>query len=172
MIIYFNGKFLTQATTGVQRYARGLISGLDAVLVNENNLPQNDYILLCPSGAPKLNLRKIKQVWVGDRFPFVKGALWEQIILPWASRKGLLLNFSGSAPLFGRHQIISIHDAALYIYPYAYSKLFVFWYLSLFKKLSRRTSAVITVSKNSACELQRFLPGVNFSVIYIFSFIK
>lgn len=166
MKIYFNGKFLTQATTGVQRYARGLISGLDAVLASAKNLPRHDYILLCPLGAPKLNLLVIKQVWIGGGLPFLKGALWEQIVLPWASRKGLLLNFSGSAPLFGRRQIISIHDAALYLYPSAYSKLFVFWYLGLFKKLSRQSFAVITVSKNSAYELQKFLPRVNFTVIY------
>lgn len=159
--LYINGKFLVQRTTGVQRFARGLVTALDELLKTRLDLAAP--VLLLPPGARRLPLYRIKQYECGiSSTPL---ALWEQSSLPWAARNGALLCLTGSAPLLGRLCIPTIHDAAIYFYPKAYTWKFVFWYSLLFRVVSASAPITFTVSFNSARELEQFLPNGKFRVI-------
>jgi glycosyltransferase involved in cell wall biosynthesis len=81
-------------------------------------------------------------------------------------RDGRLLCFSGSAPLLVRRCIMTIHDAAIYLQPQAYSRKFVAWYRLLFSRISRSAPLVLTVSNSAARDLGSFLPGSKFRLVY------
>jgi glycosyltransferase involved in cell wall biosynthesis len=160
--IYINGKFLCQRMTGVQRFANGVIKALDR---NLQNLPCGSTfeLLLPPSAEPIDCLKVITQRHVG---PFnMPLSAWEQIVLPVHSLDGVLICLSGSAPLFVRNSISTIHDAAVFKHPYAYSRAFVCWYRLLFKYYARRSRLVFTVSKSSAQDLAEYISQINFRVI-------
>ncbi len=159
--LFINGKFLVQRTTGVQRFARGLLTALDDLLRDRSDLAAP--VLLMPPGAPKLVLHRIEQHECGSRL--IPLTLWEQSSLPWAARHGTLLCLSGSAPILGGVRIPTIHDAAIYLYPKAYSWKFLSWYRLLFQVVSASAPITFTVSDNSARELERCLPAKEFRVI-------
>jgi hypothetical protein len=77
--IYINGKFLSQRTTGVQRFAYGIVKALDRSL---QLLPSaNKFILLLPPDAlPIVGLQVIQQRNVGLLFKSLTA--WEQFELP------------------------------------------------------------------------------------------
>ncbi|MFZ6849897.1 glycosyltransferase family 4 protein [Undibacterium sp. RuRC25W] len=159
--IYLNGKFLKQRTTGVQRFASGILFALDKSL---SEVPsKTKLVLLTPHGVPFLELKNIEQRRCGGRR--ISLFLWEQVVLPFCSRDGLLINLSGSAPLFGGACLQTIHDAAIYDHYRAYSRLFVAWYRLLFYVVSLRAKLRMTVSYFSARELNLRIPGVKFKVL-------
>lgn len=160
--LYINGKFLAQRTTGVQRFARGIVAALDAELTR--NPSDTPVVLLKPHDAESLSLRSIEERVCGARIG--SPTLWEQTALPQAARNGALLCLAGSAPLFGGLRLPTIHDAAVYLYPQAYSKRFVAWYRLLFKRITAATPLAFTVSANAARELEQQLPGRHFRVVY------
>lgn len=159
--IYINGKFLGQRTTGVQRFARGLLTALDELLVLNPEVPAPT--LLTPPDVEVLQLQRIKQRACG-RYR-IKLTLWEQTVLPWMARDSVLLCLTGSTPLFGGVRIPTIHDAAVYLYPSAYSLVFRMWYRFVFNIVSTASPIVFTVSSSAAKELAQFLPDRNFKVI-------
>lgn len=162
-MLYINGKFLAQRTTGVQRFALGLLQALDKSLAARGG--GRSVILLTPPGVPRLTgLTAIEQRFCGR--PNRPLTWWEQFELPLACKDGRLLCFAGSAPLLVRRCIPTIHDAAVYLYPKAYSRKFVMWYKLLFGWISRRAPLVLTVSKNSARNLAGSLPGAEFRIVY------
>lgn len=152
--IYINGRFLTQAITGVQRYALELVRAMDAQLASESESGQSvRFELLAPAGElvheptlSKICLRRIGRL---------SGQLWEQLELPIHSRGGLLFSPCNSTPLLKRRRVVTLHDAAVFTYPDAYSKAFSVWYRYLFKQICRSQAQVITVSEFSRSELIR-----------------
>lgn len=72
--------------------------------------------------------------------------LWEQAALPWAARRGLLVNLAGAAPWFASRQVCLLHDAAVFDRPEAYTRPFVAWYRRLFRHLARSSAELLTVS--------------------------
>lgn len=159
--LYINGKFLVQRTTGVQRFARGLVSALDELLASQPELPAP--ILLTPPGADFLPLRKIEQRICGSSN--MPATLWEQSSLPWAARRGTLLCLAGSAPLLGGARIPTIHDAAVFLHPQAYSRRFVAWYRLLFRVVTAGAPVSFSVSDHAANELEQKLSGRKFRVV-------
>ena len=159
--LYINGKFLLQRMTGVQRFAHRLIMALDNDLLLRPAATR--VVLLKPEGAPSLPLQVIEQKTCG--YKLGSTTLWEQIALPMASRDGPLLCLSGSAPMLGGTRIPTIHDAAVYLYPHAYSWRFVAWYRMLFRVITRAAPLQLTVSARSANELAQQLTGREFKVI-------
>jgi glycosyltransferase involved in cell wall biosynthesis len=146
MTVYINGKFLAQRATGVQRSAREWVLALDALLAKGPQAP-GAWVLLHPPGAVAPALRTICARATGpSAWPL---HAWEQFSLPWAARGGLLLNLAGSAPWFARAQVVTLHDAAVFDVPQAYTLAFRSWYCVLFRHLSRSTRAVLTVSEFS-----------------------
>lgn len=160
--IYVNGKFTRQPTTGVQRVAEQLLRALDALAPRAD---EPRWVLLHPPGGGLGGLRRIEQRAIGS----AKAPLhaWEQAWLPRASRGGMLLNLSGSAPFFGRRTAAMLHDAAVFDHPEAYSRAFVAWYRRLFARLGRRAERLFTVSAFSRSRLATCLdvPESRFEVL-------
>lgn len=161
-MIYINGKFIAQRTTGVQRFAMGVVRALDRSL---QAVPcgRNIELLLPPETDPIPGLRLINQRTIGRAGRSLH--LWEQIDLPMKARDGTLVCLSGSAPYFARDCLPTFHDAAVYLYPQAYSRLFVAWYRLLFEHRAKRSRFVITVSESSAHDLSSHLPSTLFRVV-------
>lgn len=141
--VFVNGKFCAQRTTGVQRYARHLLMALDASLAARPD--GRCWTLLVPSGtqAPVLQSIQVRILrWSGP------GGLhgWEQVALPWASRRGHLLCLAGSAPAAAARLGSVLHDAAVFDHPQAYSAPFRCWYRWLFRRLARRADPLMTIS--------------------------
>ena len=147
--LYINGKFTAQRTTGVQRVAEHLVRALDAI-----DGAEAFTLLLPPQGRP-LGLRRIDERVVGrHRWPL---HAWEQLVLPFVARRGLLLNLAGAAPAFAARQACMFHDAAVFDAPQAYTRLFAIWYRWLFRRLATRAERLFTVSEFSKQRLARAL---------------
>jgi glycosyltransferase involved in cell wall biosynthesis len=146
--LYINGKFLTQRMTGVQRFAENLVLALDRVAPAEWLAR---CVLLVPAGARVPALRRLRVRRAGPAA--LRGHAWEQLCLPWAARDGRLLSLAGSAPWLGRRAVATVHDAAVFDHPEAYTPLFVAWYRQLFHRLARSAAGLLTVSRFSQSRL-------------------
>lgn len=161
-MLFFNGKFLSQRTTGVQRFARGVITALDRSL-QATPCSQEVELLLPHAATPIDGLHVIRQRVVGP--PRRSLTAWEQLDLPRHARGGTLLCLSGSAPLLVSNCVPTIHDAAIYFYPNAYSRAFVAWYRLLFSFRAKCSPLVLTVSDSSACDLAPHLPSTAYRIV-------
>lgn len=150
--IFINGKFFGQRVTGVQRFARETVAALD-LLIEEPQFARykGRFTVLLPTltEAQKPRLQNISIVNVDGR----ASHMWEQFKLPVASRGGLLLNLSGSAPILNPGQICTLHDAAVFDFSSAYSRGFRLWYQNAFKIHARLASRILTVSEFSKSRL-------------------
>lgn len=148
--IYINGRFLTQKITGVQRYALEMVKEIDREINYNKNY---EFIILVPPNIKQtISFNNIKIKIVGH----LKGHLWEQIELPFYSRKGLLLNFCGCAPIIRKNQIVTLHDAAFCAIPESFSFKFRIWYRIMFYILGHRVKKILTVSNFSRKELNKY----------------
>jgi len=147
--IYINGRFYSQDITGVQRYSRELLRALDGILAAPE-YAQIQVVCLVPRDAaeiPKFTHIEIRPVGK------LHGNLWEQIELPVYARGGVLFSPANIGPAFFCNQVLTIHDASVYVFPEAYSWLFRLKYKTLFRVYARRASWVITDSNFSKSEL-------------------
>jgi glycosyltransferase involved in cell wall biosynthesis len=142
-----NGKWLTQETTGTQRYACELTRHLLPLLPDRP-------VLHVPSGAvvpdwllPQVQLRRSR----------MRGTAFEQLALPWAARRDLLLSLGGAAPVLARRQVATMHDATMFRLPHTYSRTFATWYRFMYRTVARRAQRVLTVSEFSRRELIEIL---------------
>ena len=126
MHFFINGRFLSQRVTGVQRYAREVVRGLDQLLINQTLDPgQVSIEVLVPQDVEDLPVYEQVQIRaVGSR----QGHLWEQWDLPRAAKGQTLLNLGNTAPLLKTDQCVTIHDVSVYAVPEAYSNPFIAWY--------------------------------------------
>ncbi|MFZ4762514.1 MAG: glycosyltransferase family 4 protein [Alphaproteobacteria bacterium] len=149
-----NGRFLTQAVSGVQRTAIELLQAFDALLsLPEYQAHFADVIVLLPPTAIKLPLAldNIKPLVYGH----LKGHLWEQLELPMAAKGKILLNLCNTGPLLAGQQCTMIHDAAVFDNPNNYSKAFRLYYQLLLPLLGWRSKHLFTVSEFSKNRLLR-----------------
>jgi glycosyltransferase involved in cell wall biosynthesis len=153
--VYINGKFTAQRMTGVQRLASELLHALDHRLAGDAASIGQRFVLLCPPGGARPKLSRIEPVVTGAGFTSLH--LWEQVALPAAARSGLLLNLTGSCPLFVAGQIVMFPDAAVFDFPSAYSPLYGRWYRLLFRVVSRTARLALTISSFSKSRLCRWL---------------
>jgi len=143
--IIINGRFLTQGITGVQRYARELLTAFDILLEERSDL---DVQLLTPpmNAADIPVLRNIRHRIVGRR----QGHAWEQIDLPRHAEDAVLFCPGNTAPIFsllrGQRVVVTVHDLSYRYFPEAYSKAFRILYNVLIPLILRRARRVITVS--------------------------
>lgn len=149
--VIFNGRFLTQVQTGVQRYAVETLKALDALLDAQ---PASRAALRCclavPEGAPELPLQHIERRVVRGG----QGHLWEQAALAWHARGSYLVNFNYSAPLLKRHQLVTVHDATVRAMPEAFTPAFRWVHNVLVGVLGRTARDLMTVSEFSRHELR------------------
>jgi glycosyltransferase involved in cell wall biosynthesis len=145
-----NGRFLTQITTGVQRYAREITAAIDSIL-NETASCGTVIAPSPPIDFPHYTSLKVISAALG------RGYAWEQLILPLQSPKPIL-NLCNTAPLLRTDQIVCIHDANIYRMPESFSLPFRSVYKILHPLLAKRSMKVTTVSHFAAGELAQFLP--------------
>lgn len=91
----------------------------------------------------------------------VCGHLWEQTVLPWRLRRGLLWSPCATGPLAVASQVVTIHDCAFFDCPDCFSPSFARWYQCLVPRLARRAARILTVSsfsRDRICELFGIAP--------------
>ena len=146
--LFLNGRFFSQAITGVQRFAIETTAAIDR-LMDAGEWP--DTTILAPrpespgragDGVPPY--RKLRLHAVGR----TRGQTWEQMELPIAARGGTLINLGNTGPvLFGARQVVVIHDAGVFDTPESYSLQFRLWYRAVQHRLTSVGVKVVTVSK-------------------------
>jgi len=148
--IYINGRFLSQTITGVQRCALELVRALDNLALP----PDWQVVLLVPKKIKQFpSFRQIEIRSVGR----LGGHLWEQLELPCFARDGFLVNLCNTGPLLLHKQLVTIHDAAVFRYPRAFSFFFRTWYRFLLPRLCFAARKIVTVSDFSRRELIELL---------------
>lgn len=145
MTLAINARFLTQKMSGVQRFAREVVTALAAT--------GHPIRLLAPPGAPD-EFAGLPVERIGRR----SGQPWEQFDLPGALAGQHLLNLGNTAPLrVGGAQTLVIHDAGVFDTPESYSFAFRAWYRALHWTLPRRGARIVTVSEFSRARLSLHL---------------
>jgi glycosyltransferase involved in cell wall biosynthesis len=160
--IYINGRFLTQPTTGVQRYGQEIISGLDQLIATGEIDPTQYQISILtppqPTQPPALQHLSIRAVgrWGGHR--------WEQLELPDYCRDGLLFCPGNLAPLrsLGRthRTIVTLHDLSFSYFSQAYRFRFSWSYQLLVGRIIRHATRLITVSAHERQRIIELFPQV------------
>lgn len=105
----FNGFLFSQRPTGVMRYAKEILLGIDKVC------QKNEFELIIPIYAD--NIPDLKNIKI-KRYGKTRGNLWEQIDFYRYLKKNNVqsVNFNNTMPLF-RPGIIVIHDISYKIHP-------------------------------------------------------
>ncbi|MER9407924.1 glycosyltransferase family 4 protein [Mesorhizobium caraganae] len=147
-----NGRFLSQPTTGVQRYAGEIVRSLDALIAEQAPLTRGlELRLHCPPGSSDIPLDSIERCEIGSR----GGHLWEQTRLAASLHGGGLLSLCNTGPLLSRKHIVCIHDANVWNAPQSYSLGFRTSYKALLPCLGKTARSISTVSNFSLGELVR-----------------
>ncbi|WP_165731739.1 glycosyltransferase family 1 protein [Polaribacter sp. 20A6] len=158
-MIIINSRFLTQRITGVQRFAIEICkelkkSNLEIEFVSPKNIINSEI-------AEELDIKKIGNL---------TGHLWEQITLQlYVSKKdALLISLGNTAPLFLKHQIVTIHDLSFRLFPEWNSKMFSLVYNFMIPIIAKKADHILTVSNSSKKELisELEIPENKISVIY------
>ena len=166
--MYINGRFLTQPTTGVQRFASELLLALDQVIGSDPSFTTNNKIIcLIPNDMEDVNLPEWKNIAIQKCGRFT-GNLWEQITLPFYARKGLLVDLCNIGPVLHFNQIVVFHDASVFAVPEAYSLAFKAKYRFVMSILAHRAKQIVTDSTFSKNELSRYLKVSKDKIIIIF----
>lgn len=148
-----NGRFLSQPTTGVQRYAREIVRSLDTLIAERAPLTRGLEITLhCPPDSADIPLNSIERCQIGSTGG---GHLWEQTQLAASLHGGGLLSLCNTGPLLSRKHIVCIHDANVWNAPQSYSLGFRTSYKALLPCLGKTASSISTVSNFSMGELVR-----------------
>jgi glycosyltransferase involved in cell wall biosynthesis len=142
--IYVNGKFLTQATTGVQRYAIEMTRALMVYFPFVKIVVPKKVSLVCNDFNQNILSTGL-----------LKGTAWEQISLPIFAKKNnaILLNFCNVAPLFYSNSIVTIHDLGVFRQKKWYDWKFAFWYRFITPIISKKSKHILTVSETVKSEL-------------------
>lgn len=144
-----NGRFFSQSVTGVQRYAREIVSQIDGLLHETGARAQ---LLLPPAVTTTPVLTSIEPRRLGN----VSGHLWEQIALP-ARVHVPLLNLCNTGPLSESRQIVCMHDTNVFDAAGSYNPAFRALYRLLLPGLVRRAAVITSVSHFSARKLAQRL---------------
>ena len=158
--IFINGRFLTQPITGVQRYAREIVTRL--ILLEPDRfcvlMPRGDF-----SNISDLLRSRVQQL---GQF---QGHLWEQLELgPYVQwRGGLLYSPTMSNPILVSKQIFTVQDLFVLEYPEWVGLNFHRWYSWLLPKLIRRSKPIVAGSLYAKGEIARrfLLPADSIQVI-------
>ena len=145
--IAFNARFLTQPTTGVQRYAGEVIAAM-ARRAARGQIDTDRYALglLAPRRAVRQMPPQHATLVRGGRF---NSHLWEQFELPALGCGDLLVSPCNTGPLAVRRQVVTIHDMSAFDCPETMSRRYAAWYRWLLPRLVRTVRHVITVSSFS-----------------------
>lgn len=148
MKVIINGRFLIHRVTGVERYAREILSELDKIIE-----PESIEMAVPPEVEGIPVYKNIKIVKTGK----LHNRLWEHISFPWYvhTQKGVSLNLCNVAPL-PAPGIVCIHDVKVKATPQYFSKIFLLWYDLLLGNATKRAKRIITVSEFSKSEIVKY----------------
>jgi glycosyltransferase involved in cell wall biosynthesis len=146
--ITVNGRFLTRAPTGVDRFAAEL---LRAWLPQAAGIHSVQALVPAKSVVKETHGLDLELARVGA----LTGHAWEQLELSRHCGSSMLLNLCNTGPVARRRQLVVLHDAGTMANPATYSLAFRSWYRWMFGGLMRRAGIVATVSKFSANELMQ-----------------
>ncbi len=169
-LIVFNGKFLAQPLTGVQRAALELLRALDADLAARPGGPVSRWELLHPpvAEAPRWQVLRARTVPMPALLP-TRLQLWEQWCLPRAAAgASRLVHLAGSGSWLGAERACAmLHDAAVFDHADGYRPAFVAWYRQLFRRFGRRAVLRLTPSAFSRDRLAAALgqPASRFALL-------
>lgn len=157
-MIIVNARFLTQRTTGIQRFATEITRELLEL--------RDDLVLAVPRGPfDDAGLDRDRIVEVGR----LRGHGWEQIDLPLfaARRRGLVLNLASTGPIRYRPQISTHHDITYVRHPESFGRRFRTVYALVVPRLIAHSSHLLTVSEFSRDEIADHfgVPRERFTVI-------
>ena len=151
--IAINGRFLTQKTWGVQRFAIETVRAIDALLDADPYRALKGHIeIIAPAEARDFPLKNIPLRRAG----FFSGYVWEQFEFPLHASGRLLLNLCMLGPLLMQHQIVVVHDATVRALPDNFSPRFRAAYGFLIPRLCARADLVVTVSEFSRQEIGKW----------------
>jgi glycosyltransferase involved in cell wall biosynthesis len=151
--VVFNGRFLAQRHTGVQRYGLQTLRALDRLLGQRPHLRHGTcWQLAVPRDAQGIPALAHIEVC---RLPWLRGHAWEQLTLRAHAQGAYLVNTSYSGPVFKREQCITVHDAAVRAQPQTYSRLYRWTHDLLLKTLAPRVDTVMTVSTFAAADIRQ-----------------
>lgn len=146
MTIYINGRFLTKAVTGVQRFAIEVVKQLDRM-----NLKEKIIILVPQDMQETFDLKNIEILKVGK----LKGNLWEQVSLPMflcGKQNYKLLNLCNLGPLLNPGYV-AIHDISFKTNSQHLNWKFSLYYRLLTRLNIKRYKHIYTVSEFSKNEI-------------------
>jgi glycosyltransferase involved in cell wall biosynthesis len=150
--IAINGRFLTQKTVGVQRFASETVKAMDRLLDGETYAGLRGRIeIVAPRAARDFPLVNIPVRRIG----WLAGYAWEQIEFPLSACNQLLLNLCLLGPVVIQHQVVVAHDAMVRAMPENFSRQFRTAYNFLVPRLLRADLAV-TVSDFSRREIGKY----------------
>lgn len=158
MTVHINARFLTQTTSGVQRFARGWLGALDARLASDPALaarlgPIRAWV---SAGRPIVEDPAWSQITLSS-LPGGKGHAWEQTALARRVGSDPLLSLCGSGPLACRNQLLVLHDANIWTNPKAFSPAYRWFHRPMRARLAHRVRCLATVSAYSARTLAGYL---------------
>ncbi|RZM04434.1 MAG: glycosyltransferase family 1 protein [Variovorax sp.] len=164
--LVINGKFLQASTSrsGVYRVAREMLVALDRLLAENDALAAALRCRVLVPGDPDAGLRLSRIRVESDpvrpgRSPALRrlgGVLWEQTTLPRRARGETLVSLCNIGPVLHRDAFTMVHDAQVYTSPQSYSRTFRAWYRFALPLLGRHNRALLTVSRHSREQLDRF----------------
>jgi glycosyltransferase involved in cell wall biosynthesis len=161
MKIYYNGRFLTQRLTGVQRYSHEVLGAWDRMLEKSPALRERISItVLAPRDGHlyKPNWKHIELRYVGKH----SGYLWEQTELP-AALDGPLFCPGNTAPILsllsGNPVVVTVHDLSYRYFPSAYSRKFRVAYGLIMPFVFRFARKIFTVTDSERQMMGRCYPG-------------
>lgn len=152
-----NGRFLTMAATGVQRYAHEILPRLGPVLESELR------VIVPPDRVLEADDPALGEIQVTEQWHGVNGHRWEQLTLPRLARKAgtsALWSPCQWGPLAVRRQMPVIHDIAPLTHPEYYTPPYRLMARSITRPLVRRSAVVATPSRSVRSDLlERFRVG-------------
>jgi glycosyltransferase involved in cell wall biosynthesis len=125
--IIINGRFLTQPVTGVQRYAREVISQFNRQDVTVGWLKPPDI----------LRSAALNQLWIQSVMPFN------------ISKDAVLWSPTNIGPVFCKKHVLTLHSIAEQVHPELYDKKYVAWRKWILPGLLKRVRKIITTSRYS-----------------------
>ncbi len=143
-MIVVNARFLTQRTTGIQRFATEITRELMAL--------RDDLVLAVPHGPfDDAGLDRGRIVEVGR----LRGHGWEQIDLPLFARRGRhpVVNLTSTGPVWYRPQISTHHDITYVRHPESFGLRFRTLYALVVPRLIAHSARLLTVSAFSRDEI-------------------
>jgi len=140
--VCFNGQFFChRLKTGVQRFALEALRALDEIIA-EREHPPEIVVLVPPDATPDVAFARIAIEPCGRR----TGYGWEQIDLPLAAGRRILVNPCNSGPLVKRRQITVVHDAVVLDHPEWFDPGYVKHERRAMPWVCRMSRLIVTVS--------------------------